>query len=114
MFEITANDRRIEAEPGETILSALTRAGIHVPTLCHMKKLTPTGACRICVVEVRGMPGLVPSCSTPVEAGMVISTNSPRVIEARKGASGAAIQNMNIMLGLDPLTGLVCKGGIDG
>ena len=84
MFEITANDRRIEAEPGETILSALTRAGIHVPTLCHMKKLTPTGACRICVVEVRGMPGLVPSCSTPVEAGMVISTNSPRVIEARK------------------------------
>ena len=53
MFEITANDRRIEAEPGETILSALTRAGIHVPTLCHMKKLTPTGACRICVVEVR-------------------------------------------------------------
>ena len=84
MFEITANDRRIEAEPGETILSALTRAGIHVPTLCHMKKLTPTGACRICVVEVRGMPGLVPSCWTPVEAGMVISTNSPRVIEARK------------------------------
>ncbi len=84
MFEITANNRRIEAEPGETILSALTRAGIHVPTLCHMKKLTPTGACRLCVVEVRGMPGLVPSCSTPVEAGMVISTNSPRVIEARK------------------------------
>lgn len=84
MFEISVNNRNVEAEPGETILSALTRAGIEVPTLCHMKKLTPTGACRICVVELEGMAGLVPSCSTPVEAGMRIFTNSPRVIEARK------------------------------
>ena len=84
MFDIVVNNRKIEAEPGETILSALTRAGIQVPTLCHMKKLTPTGACRICVVEVEGRAGLVPSCSTPVEAGMRISTNSPRVIDARK------------------------------
>lgn len=84
MFEITVNNRKIWAEPGETILSALTRSDIHVPTLCHMKKLTPTGACRICVVEVEGMPGLVPSCSTPVEPGMRIFANSPRVIEARK------------------------------
>ncbi len=83
MFEITVNNRKIEAEPGETILSALTRAGIRIPTLCHMKNLMSTGACRICMVELKN-GGLVPSCSTPVQNGMVLFTNSPRVIEARK------------------------------
>jgi iron-only hydrogenase group A len=84
MFEIEANNRIIEAEPGETILSALKRADIHVPTLCHMEGLLPSGACRICVVEVEGMNGLIPSCSYPVSEGMKIQTNSPRAIQARK------------------------------
>ncbi len=84
MFEIEANKRIIDAEPGETILSALNRAGIKVPTLCHMDGLNPSGACRICVVEIEGMRGLVPSCSFPVQEGMKIETNSPRAIRARK------------------------------
>ncbi len=63
MFEIEVNNKIIEAVPGETILSAVTRAGIKVPTLCYMKDLAPSGACRICVVEVDGMRTLVPSCS---------------------------------------------------
>jgi iron-only hydrogenase group A len=84
MFEIEANNRVIDAEPGETILSALKRAGIKVPTLCHMNGLLPSGACRICVVEVEGMRGLIPSCSYPVQEGMKIQTNSPRAIKARK------------------------------
>ncbi|OGV47631.1 MAG: ferredoxin [Lentisphaerae bacterium GWF2_52_8] len=84
MFEIQANNRVIDAKPGETILSALNRAGIRVPTLCHMSDLVPTGACRICVVEVEGMRGLVPSCSYPVQEGMKIQTNSPAAIRARK------------------------------
>jgi NADH-quinone oxidoreductase subunit G/NADP-reducing hydrogenase subunit HndD len=84
MFEIEANNRVIEAEKGETILSALKRADIHVPTLCHMEGLLPSGACRICVVEVEGMRGLVPSCSYPVSEGMKIRTNSPKAIQARK------------------------------
>ena len=84
MFEIEVNNKIIEAVPGETILSAVTRAGIKVPTLCYMKDLAPSGACRICVVEVDGMRTLVPSCSYPVQEGMKIHTNSPRAIRARK------------------------------
>ncbi len=84
MFEITVNNRVIDAEPGDTILAALSRVGIKIPTLCHMKGLVPSGACRICVVEVEGMRGLVPSCSFPVQENMKIQTNSPKVICARK------------------------------
>ena len=84
MFEITVNNRIIDAEPGETILSALSRVGIRVPTLCHMAGMMPTGACRICIVEVEGEDGLVPSCSYPVREGMRIRTNSQKVINARK------------------------------
>lgn len=84
MFEIEVNGRIIDASPGETILSALKRAGIKVPTLCHMNDLMPSGACRICVVEVEGMRGLIPSCSYPVQEGMKIKTNSAKAIQARK------------------------------
>lgn len=84
IFDIEVNHRIIQAEKGETILSALNRAGVTVPTLCSMKDLSPTGACRMCVVEVEGKPGLVPSCSYPVEEWMHIRTHSPRVIRARK------------------------------
>jgi iron-only hydrogenase group A len=84
MFEIHVNNRIIDAKPDETILSALNRAGIKVPTLCHLEGLEPTGSCRICSVEVEGMRGLIPSCSYPVQEGMKIITNSPKVIRARK------------------------------
>lgn len=86
MFEITVNNRVIDAEEGETILSALTRVGIRVPTLCHLPGMPPTGACRICIVEVEGAEGdgLVPSCSYPVAEGMRIHTNSQKVIRARR------------------------------
>ncbi len=81
---IEANGRTLEARKGETILSALRRNGIHVPTLCHVEGLTPTGACRLCVVEVDGARNLVPSCSFPVAEGMRIKSDSPRVIQARR------------------------------
>ena len=84
MFEIEVNNQKVSAEPGETILTALKRANIKVPTLCHMEGLLPTGACRICVVQVEGMGGLIPSCSYPVAEGMKIQTDSPKVIRARK------------------------------
>ncbi|MBN2289679.1 MAG: (2Fe-2S)-binding protein [Candidatus Glassbacteria bacterium] len=84
MLTIQVNNRQIPAEPGETILEALTRAGIKVPTLCHLEGLLPSGACRICVVEVEGQRTLVPSCSYPVAEGMKIRTHSPRAVRARK------------------------------
>ncbi len=84
MITLHANNRTIQAQEGETILSALKRAGISVPTLCHMESLLPDGACRLCVVEVEGQRGLIPSCSYPVSDGMKIQTHSPRALRARK------------------------------
>ena len=84
MITIQVNSQPVEAREGETILEALRRAGIEVPTLCHMEGLTPSGACRMCVVEVAGARSLVPSCAYPVAEGMQIKTNSPRVMKARK------------------------------
>lgn len=83
-FTIEVNNRNIKAEKGETILSALNRNGIMIPTLCRMREFTPTGACRMCVVEVEGRDRLVTACSAPVEEWMKIRTHSPRVIRARK------------------------------
>jgi iron-only hydrogenase group A len=83
-FNIEVNNRIIEVRKGETILLALYRNGIKVPTLCNMKDLSPTGACRVCVVEVEGKENLVTSCSYPVNESMKIKTHSPRVVKARK------------------------------
>jgi iron-only hydrogenase group A len=84
LFTIQVNNKKIKAEKGETILSALNRNGIIIPTLCRMKEFTPTGACRMCVVEVDGRDRLVTACSQPVEEWMIIRTHTPRVIKARK------------------------------
>ncbi|MBN1347635.1 MAG: iron hydrogenase small subunit [Phycisphaerae bacterium] len=84
MIKIEADNRTIEAQPGEMLLTALKRAGIKIPTLCHVEGLTPTGACRLCVVEVEGQRNLVPSCAFPVAEGMKVKTHSPRVMRARK------------------------------
>ena len=84
MLNIEVNNRTIPAKKGETILTALRRSGIQVPTLCNMKDFTPTGACRMCVVEMEGNESLLPSCSYGVMDGMKIKTHSPRVLKARK------------------------------
>jgi NADH-quinone oxidoreductase subunit G/NADP-reducing hydrogenase subunit HndD len=81
---IEVNNNPIQANPNETILDALCRNGLSVPTLCHMKGLLPTGSCRMCVVEVEGRKNLVTACSEPVFQGMKIKTHSSRVIESRK------------------------------
>jgi len=83
-LNIDINGKTYEATAGETILTVLNRNGIRVPTLCNMKDRIPSGACRICVVEVEGSAKLASSCSFPVSDGMKIKTHSPRVIEARK------------------------------
>jgi iron-only hydrogenase group A len=84
LVNIEVNDRMIKARKGETIMAALGSNGIKIPSLCAMKDFTPTGACRMCVVEVEGKQGLVPSCSQPVAEWMKIKTHSPRVIKSRK------------------------------
>lgn len=78
------NGKRVEFEPGQTILDVATESGIDIPTLCYLKGTTPTGACRMCVVEVAGARSLVAACSTPAAAGMDIQTESERVRRSRK------------------------------
>lgn len=105
-FTIEVNNRKIIAEKGETILSALNRNGIRIPTLCRMKDFSPTGACRICVVEVEGRDSLVTACSQPVEEWMKIMTHSPRVIRARK-------TNVELLLSNHPDECLYCDRNLN-
>lgn len=84
LVRIEANGKRIYAEEGEFLIHALKRAGIKVPTLCYMEDLLPSGACRMCVVEIEGIQGLIPSCAYPVTNNLVVRTNTPKVIQARK------------------------------
>jgi iron-only hydrogenase group A len=81
---IEINGHAIEAQPGEMLLSTLRRAGIQVPTLCFLEDLFPSGACRMCVVEVEGERALVPSCAYPVRNGLKVKTHSKRAVMARK------------------------------
>ncbi len=82
---ITVNGEQLEASSGASVLEVLRGLGISVPTLCHDDRLTPYGGCRLCLVERRdGRGGLVPACSTPVQRGMIVETDTPQVIEARR------------------------------
>ena len=69
---------------GYTILEAARSAGINIPTLCYLKDINEIGACRICVVEVKGARSLVASCVYPVNEGMEVITNSPAVLKSRR------------------------------
>ncbi len=93
MVQLTINNIKVNAEDGMTILDAAKSVGIHIPTLCHLKNLAPTGACRICSVEVDGQRGLTPACAYPVYDGMVVETNSPRVRRARKTIVELLVEN---------------------
>jgi predicted molibdopterin-dependent oxidoreductase YjgC len=81
---IIINGNRFTFEPGETILEVARRNSIDIPTLCHLKGASPTGACRVCVVEVQGARSLVASCAMPAAAKMVVQTETPKVVAARR------------------------------
>ena len=71
---------------GSTVLEAARAAKIDIPTLCYLKGINEPASCRVCVVEVEGMPKPVTACSTKVREGMVVRTNTTKVIKARKTA----------------------------
>jgi len=81
---ILINGHELTYLPGETILQVARRNGIEIPTLCYMKNAAPTGACRICLVEVEGARTLVASCATPAAPKMVVRTETPAVVRARR------------------------------
>ncbi len=81
---LNIDGKTVEAAQGATILEAALAAGIYIPTLCHDPELKPYGACRLCVVEVEGMRGLVTSCTTAVAEGMAVRTDTPMVNQSRR------------------------------
>ena len=78
------NGLNVTAPAGSTILEAAHGAGIRIPTLCWLKEINEIGACRMCVVEVKGAKGLVAACVYPVAEGMEVKTNTKRLLDARK------------------------------
>jgi len=83
-MNIKIDGREYTANTGDTILTACANVGIHIPTLCYEKRIGAIASCRVCLVEVAGFNNLVTACNTPVTDGMQISTNNPRVLNARK------------------------------
>jgi len=81
---LTIDGRPVQAEAGSSILQAAQQAGVHIPTLCYHPDLTVRAVCRICVVEVKNARTLQAACSYPVNEGLVVTTNSPRIRAARK------------------------------
>ena len=84
MINLTINGKAIQAPEGATILEAARANGIDIPTLCYDKAVEIYGACGLCVVEAEGIPKLLRSCSAKVSEGMVINTESERVVQSRK------------------------------
>lgn len=84
MIKINIDGRDVEVEKGITVLQAARKANIDIPTLCFLKEINASGDCRMCIVEIEGRRGFVPSCITKVEDGMVIKTDTPEINEARK------------------------------
>ena len=84
MIKIKMNGMEVSVPKGKTVLEAAKDLDIDIPTFCHDERLKPDGACRMCVVEVKGVNKLLTSCTTPVAEGMEVQTHSEEVIEARK------------------------------
>ena len=84
MVKLTINGQAIQVPEETTILEAAKKVGIDIPHLCFLKDINDIGACRLCVVEMEGMEKLITACNTPVEEGMVLHTNSPKVRAVRK------------------------------
>ncbi len=84
MVSVKINGREYSVPKNATVLEAARYANIDIPTLCYLKDINEIGACRLCLVEVKGARGLVTACVYPVNEGMEIYTNTPKVIAARK------------------------------
>jgi formate dehydrogenase major subunit len=90
---IILNGNIVEGIKGETILALANRNGIEIPTLCNDPRLEPFTSCFVCVVEVEGMRGLQPSCSTKINEGMTIRTDNEKIHRARKTALDLLVSN---------------------
>ncbi|MBW2675550.1 MAG: (2Fe-2S)-binding protein, partial [Deltaproteobacteria bacterium] len=102
MISLTIDGKEVTIEKGKTILDAARKADVYIPTLCHDSRVTPYGACRMCVVEDKNRgKRLIPSCFTPVRDGMDIVTETPEIVAARR-------TQLQLMLVNHPLDCPVC------
>ncbi len=102
MIELMIDGESVLVEEGTTILEAARKLNVHIPTLCHHEDQAIKAVCRICVVEVEGSRQLPTACNTPVTAGMVVRTASPKVLKARKNI-------MELILARHPQNCLICS-----
>lgn len=100
-IHITINGQKIEAQEGQTLLEVARQNRIDIPTLCYHKDLSPTGNCRMCVVEVKNNHLLQTACTTKVTNGMEVETNSGKVLASRK-------LSLQLMLANHPQDCLTC------
>ncbi len=84
MVNIKINDKEYSVPANSTVLQAARYAGIDIPTLCYLKDINEIGACRLCLVEVKGARGLAAACVYPVNEGMEVYTNTPKIRQTRK------------------------------
>ena len=101
---ITLNGREVSGRPGMTVLELARESGVEIPTLCHDPHLTPIGACRICLVQDERTGRLAASCVTPIESGMVINTESEKVLDRRATV-------IKLLLASHPDSCMVCDKG---
>ena len=92
-MKITIDGNSYEFQKGETILQVARRNGIEIPTLCNDERLKPYSSCYVCVVEIEGMRGMQPSCSTMANDGMVVKSNNDKVYKARQTALNLLLSN---------------------
>jgi len=84
ILSIRIDGELVKATEGQTVLEAARAAGKYIPTLCYLAGLSAVGACRLCIVQASGTDRLLPACTTPVQDGMSVTTNSPRLTEYRR------------------------------
>jgi bidirectional [NiFe] hydrogenase diaphorase subunit len=83
-LSIRIDGEYVPAHQGQTILEVARASGKYIPTLCWLESITPVGACRLCIVEVSGVNRLLPACTTPVQDGMSVTTNSDKLKQYRR------------------------------
>ena len=96
MISLTIDGKSVQVPQGTSILQAARQAGIDIPTLCFLKEINEVGDCRMCIVEVEGRRGFTTSCITKAEEGMVVHTNTPDVVEARKVVLDLTLSNHKV------------------
>jgi len=98
--------KEVKARKGTTVLDAALEADIYIPTLCYHPDLTPFGACRLCIVEIEGMAGFPPACTTPAAEGMTVHTNTEKLQELRRNI-------MELILSEHPYSCLTCSKNLN-